>query len=299
MGKLKSFRRPVLILVVGLAATFACSSPVRQANTRAASVYQDNKALFADTLQALFARYKEFRQPGKGITEIHVYDFDHTLADTQTMIPILSASGDRRESDSKCFDFRKGDKPNFEVFTEVELVKTAPIAVTVERLKKLKSQPQALVFVVTARSQEHTFQSALRYLTSRGARVDGVLALNSDFLFEKLWNPLKKQKVASHLKKALLIAALVDAARRNGADVRLVRYHEDTDKYIRGFFQLMPSVVPDGRAEAFDYIRRRSGKSIAYSETLVAYAEAGRFQKADGSVFESVLNYDSGDCPLR
>ena len=285
--------------VFGLLIGVACATHTGDGTGTPEKAFRRNEQLFASTLDRLFSRYRDFRRPGRETSEVHVYDFDHTLADTRTLIPLRPLSGPTRYSDSKCFEFQKGDTPDFEVFTEKDLMATAPISVTLERLKKLKNRREALVFVVTARSQEHTFLSTHRYLTNRGARVDGVLALNSDFLMQHLWAPLKDQNIPSHLRKALLIAALVDSARRAGATVKLVRYHEDTDRYTRGFLELMPSFLPAGRAETFDYIRKKGPGGLVYTEVLVAYTEHGRVHSPDGTAFAGVEEYDSGDCPLR
>ena len=287
------------VAMVGLLACAACVSHAEERSRNAAAAYHRNEAILAATLESLFARYREYRRPGKETTEVHVYDFDHTLADTQTLIPVRTASGALRQMDSKCFDVQKGERPDFEVFTEQELRRTAPIQVTLERLMKLKERPEAFVFVVTARSQEHTFLSALRFLKSRGARVDGVLALNSDFVSDHLWKKMGKGNLSSRLKKAFLIGGLVDLARRSGATIKLVSYHEDTDKYIRGFLELLPGLLPATRVEAFDYTRRKGPSGLVYTERLVAYAERGRLLSPEGSPFAGLSNYNSGDCPLR
>ncbi len=282
---------------LSVALLWTCTTPSRDAGVRGAALFERQEALFLSALEAVFAQYREFRKPDAQITELHVYDFDHTIADTRTTIPVRPPNGPLRYSDSKCIDIRKGDRPDFEVFTEAELDRAAPIPPTIERLRALRGRRDVFVFVVTARGQEHTFRSALRYLSRHGAAVHGVLPIHSELLEQRLWTPLKAEAIPSAWKKALLIAALAQQARKVGANIRLVRYHEDTDSYVRGYFEVLPELVPESRLEAYDYIRTPRGPNFEYREALIGYVERQQVRLPDGRPFASFREYNSGDCP--
>lgn len=287
-------------LVLALCVLLVCGRGGSANASKAVAEYRQYSPQIKVLLDKLYQQHPDFSRPGSTVTELHVFDFDHTIADTRTEIPVRSADGKVRQEDSKCFQIHKGDRADFEVFTRPRLLASAPIAPTIARLQALTKRSESAVFIVTARSQEHTYESAKTYLITRGIRVNAVLPVNSELFEQGLWRKMKKSPKG--MKKPFLIAGLADQIQATGARLKLIRYHEDTDKYIAAFLNLMPALYPGIAAEVFDYTRKLDSKNpnnILYAELLAGRVEGGQAFRANREQYPLPVRYDSGDCPLR
>lgn len=276
----------------------ACKPSVRKGH----DIFAANQALFDAMIRTIYRENPNFIAPDARATELNVFDFDHTLANTETMIPIRDASDKvTARRDSKCFFVRKGESADFSVFTRDRLMAGNPIAFVMERARVAGRAANELVFIVTARGQSHTFQSAHEYLRKRGVRVNGVIAVNSPLVRDNLWKKLRlpagMNKLPGGMKKPLLIAALIEHARERNAKIKTVRYYEDTDKYIGGYIQFMSRTYPKITAEVRDYIRSGKPNQRTYREKLVARVQDGKARDEHGKTVSNPSAYDSGDCP--
>ena len=264
------------------------------------SIHKLNRTLFNGIIKQIFQRNKNFTLP-VGKTELNIFDFDHTLADTETLLPVKTTSGNIELREPKCFYLRKGETANFEVNTREEMFKTKPIKKTFLKLKKHQRDPGASVIIITARGEVHTSDSIYRYIKKNGAEVDGILVVNTAFLRESLWEkivfPDGIQKIPHGMKKTLLIAALIDIA-GDKDKINLVRYREDSDKDIRGFLQFMPYAYPHIKIEAYDYIRRGEKGAFVYTEKFIARFEKSKLMTENGKIFTEAAKYNSGDCSV-
>lgn len=295
--------QPYRIFIPLILAAAGCTQslgPNASAAEKATAIYAANADRLTAALEVVYARNMQFTPPGRSTREFDFFDFDHTLADTDTMVPVKSSSGADRLEDSKCFRLDKGDVPDYNVFSRQELYGAAPIPETMKRAKEYTAEPDTQVAVITARGQTHTFNSVYEYTAQRGAEVDIVLPIHTDLIQKALWDrisyPAGVDSVPSSMKKALFMAALIDLAKMRGGNIRTARYFEDTDSYFRGAMEFLPGRYPEIRWEFFDIIRGGTEKHRTYTERFAAYGERGVVHEPGGETMKS-SSYTSGDCP--
>lgn len=275
-------------------------SPQATIAEKTAALYAMNADRMTAVLQQVYSRNMMFTPPGRETREFDFFDFDHTLADTDTMVPVKSSAGANRLEDSKCFRLDKGDVPDYNVFSRAELYGAAPIPETMKRAREYAAAADTQVAVITARGQTHTFNSVFEYTAQRGAEVDIVLPIHTDLIQKALWDkmtyPAGVEGVPSGMKKALFMAALIDLAQMRGGSIRTARYFEDTDSYFRAAMEFLPARYPGVRWEFYDIVRGGTEKHRTYAERFAAYAEKGTVHEPGGSGLNASA-YSSGDCP--
>ncbi|MBI3395316.1 MAG: hypothetical protein HY042_05740 [Spirochaetia bacterium] len=243
-----------------------------------------------------------YARPTSETKELDFFDFDNTLADTDTDIPVREASGAMRQQDPKCFDLNAGDSPDYGVFDRSEMNRSAPIPAALRRLKQYASDKSTYTAVITARGQRHTFFSLYEYLGRQGAEVGSVFPLNTEMIQKDLWDRMQMpggvSSIPSGMKKALIMAALIDLSHGARATPRLARYFEDTDSYLAGAMVFLPQRFPEMKFEFYDYIRTGPHGARSYEERYVAAAENGTVAPAVKGPFDP-LSYSSGDCPVK
>lgn len=199
--------------------------------------------------------------------EIVFFDFDHTLADTRTMIPVETDEG-RQYRDPKCFYVDSDEKPHYDALSEGELQKTMEIQEMLDLAKEKKKQG-ALVFIITARGEDHTWTSIPAWLKRRGLIIDGMVAVNSEktrsAVLESLQLPEGAERLPRSFKKALLISGWIQLLEKRGP-VDRISYYEDTDHHLRGAMQLLPAVHPEKEIRIFDVIRQVSYPASALDD---------------------------------
>lgn len=268
-------------------------------------IYQKNKKLIINTLRNILYRNLVYSGLKEGITVLNIFDFDHTIADTLTMIPVKGSDGKIRKLDSKCMDLKKGDKPDFSVLTREEVYDTIPINPALERLEKYVKEKNTLNFIITARGGITTYTALYEYLAVHKVAPNGIYAVHSDIMNRLLWErmelPQNLKKLPHGLKKPLLIAGLVDII-NNNSNIQIVRYFEDTDEYLVEGLKFLPSQFKNIRFEWYDYIRSRNYyNEFEYYEDYFAFSEKGINYRTNGSIYmdEQIKIYDSKDCPLN
>lgn len=293
--------KKISLLLLSILFLFSCGGEPEL--SEAGRLYELNRVKIMSVVRALVFRnlaYKGFRA---GTEQVHIYDFDHTLADTTITIPVSTADGSDKEIDSKCMTLNKGDKPDFTVFTRDALRDTRPIDSTLKRFEKSVADEKTLTVVLTARSGLHNFTSIYEYMAYRAGEPDLVIPVNSEFLWKNLWGDLKllpsQKKMPKGVKKPLLIAAIIELAAQNNSENHIsgVEYHEDSDSYYRHALLFIPERFSKTEVKWFDYYRT-TGRVNSYREMPFAYSENGRTFHADGTEFteEEIKNYRSDDC---
>ena len=289
-------KKVLTIIVITLSIQF-CKGP----GELGGQLFNDNRAVFKNFIDEVWQKYGYNKAPSS-VEEVYVFDFDHTIANTETLIPVTTTDGTTDRRDSKCFVITKGEKADFSVFTEKNLKKTDIIGLSEKLLKKL-DKDTSWVIVVTARSQEHTFTSALKYLKDKGLPVDGVLAVNSKLLRENLWGKLQMPELTEQIprgfKKALLISALLEHAKAQGASVKTVKYYEDTDKHITGYINVLPNTFPEIRSEVFDLVRSGKPNKRKYQSRFLGYGLNKVFYSQAGFELKDLKTYSSRDCAVN
>ncbi len=293
---------PRIFFTLGFAAVGCAPSVSPQATSaeKTAALYAMNADRMTAALEVVYARNLMFTPPGRDIREFDFFDFDHTLADTDTMVPVKSSTGADRLEDSKCLRIDKGDVPDYNVFSRQELYAAAPIPETIKRAKEYTAAADTQVAVITARGQTHTFNSIFEYTAQRGAEVDIVLPIHADLIQKALWDkmtyPSGVDGIPSGMKKALFMAALIDLAQMRGGTIRTARYFEDTDSYFRAAMEFLPARYPAVRWEFYDIIRAGTEKHRTYTERFAGVAEKGSVHEPGGETLKASA-YSSGDCP--
>lgn len=199
--------------------------------------------------------------------------------------------------DSKCMDLKAEEQADFEVFTAVEVQRSATVGPGIAALRAAQNRGD-LIVIITARSQNHTADSVRRYLTRFGLRPHVVVAVNSDALRERLWNPLRAandgRRLESGMNKALLIMGLIDALREHGRTLAAVEYHEDTDSYFRSLADLYEELPDAPPLVLIDYLRLPdAANGFRYEQKAAARFGEGRWLQPDEDALEE---YASGDC---
>jgi hypothetical protein len=266
-------------------------------------IWTQNKALLLRNISAIVDGNEGLRGFSTGKTTLNVFDFDHTLSDNTTKVPVTTATGAAKFLDSKCILLVEGDKPDYSVFDNENLYTTEPIQPTLTRLREYVKDAGHWNVVLTARGGRRTFPMIQEYLWQRSGEPDVVIAANFPPFHKSLWDKIEypgdMKKLPRGAKKSLLIAALVELAKSRGTKIEKLRYFEDTDEYLAGTMVLLPRLFPELRIEFFDYVRKIENGKAKYTEVAVATSEAGKLSKADGSPFTAAAEYDSGDCPKQ
>ncbi len=296
-----SFYFAAIAVILGSAAISSCAPVVYKNNAeKAAAIYQYNRDMFQRVVVELVKRNLVYSMPdGKSI--LNVFDFDHTLVNTLTIVPVQNSAGETEMRDSKCGVFTAADKADFSVFTRKAVYDSEPIEPAFAHLQAYSSEA-SWNFVLTARSQPHTFSSVYEYTAMHGPELNGVIAVNSRILIESLWEKLRLPygitAVPSEMKKALLIAALADLAMKKSNRLDLIRYHEDTDSLMSGAMQLLPILFPRIKQEYYDYLRSGTDGHYTYRELPPIRWQEGRLTAQSGEAVEAAA-YSSGDCPVK
>lgn len=243
------------------------------------------------------ASAKAWLQRAPQNANLSVFDFDHTLADTRTTIPVRGPGGNR-QMDSKCLDLRSDERADFDVFTPAELLRSGPVHPGIAALRVAQNRGD-LIVIITARSQVHTSDSITRYLVRFGLRPHVVVAVNSDGLRQRLWDPLRAasdgRRLESGMNKALLIMGLAAALRERGRLPESIDYHEDTDSYFRALADLYEELPQAPSLMFIDYVRLGGAeRDYRYEQRAVARFREGRWIDTDEDTLEE---YSSGDCP--
>ncbi|MCB1190005.1 MAG: hypothetical protein H7A23_12720 [Leptospiraceae bacterium] len=272
---------------------------------KSVQIYLQNKTLILNALKVILYRNIVYSGIDQGKTVLNVFDFDHTLADTLTIVPVKGKDGNIRKIDSKCLGLKEGEIPDYSVFTREEVYDTVPVNPSLFRLQDAVKQKDVLNFVITARSDVTTYNALYEYLAVHKAAPNGIYAMNSEIMNRLLWEQIKLpsdlKKLPEGLKKPLLIAGLIDLINQKGSQVKLVRYHEDTDDYLKEGLKFLPIQFSKIRFEWYDYIRRKTLIDFEYFEDFFAFSENGISYRSNGSVFlpEEISKYDSKDCPVQ
>jgi hypothetical protein len=288
-----------LLLIAGLT---ACKQAAAEGDPTM-QIWNRNKALLLQNIAAVVDGNDGLRGFSAAKTTLNVFDFDHTLSDNTTKVPVVTAAGATKALDSKCILLSDGDKPDYSVFDNENVYTTEPIQPTLTRLRGYVKYTSYWNVVLTARGGRRTFPMIQEYLWQRGAEPDVVIAANFPPFHKSLWEKIEYpgdlKKLPRGAKKSLLIAALVELAKTRGANIEKVRYFEDTDEYLAGTMVLLPRLFPELKFEFFDYVRKNANGKAKYSEVAVATFEAGKLSKADGTPLTAAAEYDSGDCPKQ
>lgn len=230
---------------------------------------------------------------GQGKDTLNIFDFDHTLIDNRTQVPVVDDTGLTRTIDSKCLSHAFNEKPDYSIFDRENIYIYKPIPAALDRLRLYGNDAQQASVVLTARSGRRTFAMVQEYLWQKGAEPDAVIAANYSRFQYEFW---RNMTMADGAKKPLIIAALISLIVQKGRTVKLVRYFEDTDKYLAGAIVLLPKIYKHLRFEFYGYVRDKRG---GYREAFAAYAVGGTLYRADGQVYAGEDRYNSGDCPVR
>lgn len=226
---------------------------------------------------------------GTDPVSVAFFDFDHTLADTVTRIPVIQEDGTKDFRDSKCFQLFEGETADFDALSEKELLNTRPVSENIERLQQSED-----AIILTARGESHNFNSIPAWLRSNGSTALTVIPVNSKEAAEALLGRLRLSgepvKLPKGFKKAVFMAGFLDLYRNNGHLIRTVTYYEDTDYHLRGAMQLLPVIYPDINFIYYDIIRENG------TYTTVKIAEIKGERILSDTAPES---YDSGDCDLK
>jgi hypothetical protein len=279
--------------LAGVCLLVAGCQPQPQTQAEPEIVWHRHKDKLVSELRAMLEANWSLRGLAPEIHTLNIFDFDHTLIDNRTQVPVVNDTGLTRTIDSKCLNHAINEKPDYSIFDRENTYAYKPISATLDRLRLYSKDAQQASVVLTARSGRRTFSMIQEYLWQKGAEPDAVIAANYPRFQHELW---QNMTIPDGAKKPLIIAALISLRVQNGRPVKLVRYFEDTDKYLAGAMVLLPKLYPQVRFEFYDYVREKGG---GYREAFVAYATAGRLYRPDGQVFTGEDRYDSGDCPPR
>ncbi|MBE7438697.1 MAG: hypothetical protein HS115_09615 [Spirochaetales bacterium] len=258
----------------------------------ALELYRSQEAVLQKGLTEVL-KGQDFLPQGK---TLYVFDFDHTLGDTVTTIPVKTREGTLRQMDSKCMDLAEGEEADYSVFNATEVATTAPIPAAFDLLRRVQLTDTAVI--VTARGQSDTVVNLQNYLQSRGAQPVAVIAINTEDVQNHIWKKLSTDRaLPGQLKKPFIIAALVNLAGKQGVHFERIEYHEDTDRYVTGSVELLGGLFPQVRIDIFDYIRT-PGSPNAYRQEKAISFEKGRWRLPDQRPFREGATYDSEDCPV-
>ncbi|MCB1306398.1 MAG: hypothetical protein KDK37_19045, partial [Leptospiraceae bacterium] len=240
----------------------------------------------------LFSFLEEHSDLGtRPAAEAVFFDFDHTLADTQTTIPVDTEYG-TEQRDSKCFFLRAGERPHFEALSPQELARTGPIDSMVQIARQLEARGD-LLFIVTARGESHTWNTIPLWLKKNGIKINGLVAANAKETVDGLKPLSRDTKLPHDFKKALIIAGWIELIQSKFPEspLKSVSYYEDTDHHLRGAMQLLPLAFPDIEFHFYDILRtqRSPGK---YRLTPIANASHGTLDLPGDPA-----HYASPDCP--
>lgn len=289
----------VIVLILGLT---DCKKPPTDSDPTM-QIWLQNKALILENIAAVVDGNFGVRGFSAGKTTLNVFDFDHTLSDNNTEVPVVTAAGTKKTLDSKCILLAEGDVPDYSVFDKENVYKTEPLQPSLTRLREYVKDAAHWNVVLTARGGRRTFPMIQEYLWQRGAEPDVVIAANFPPFHKSLWEKIQYagdvKKLPRGAKKSLLIAALVELAKTRGARLDKLRYFEDTDEYLASAMVLLPRLFPELRYEFYDYVRKVERGKAKYTEVAVAGGEAGKLSKADGTAFTGAGEYESGDCPRK
>jgi hypothetical protein len=266
------------------------------------TLWQKKKELIVSIVEEVVARNLSFVGFNHRQTSLMVFDFDHTLVDTRHTIPVLLGDKTIREVDSKCMGkLLDGEIADYSVFNRQNLGQSKPIEPVIQLLKQSSSSEYTASAVITARSQNHNYSSILEYLAQLGAEPNVIYPIHSEFLEKNLWNhiliePIKK--LPPGIKKAIVIAGIIESLQRKGTIVNQVSYYEDTDNYLREAMLFLPKIFPKIKFQFFDVIRTLSADRNKYTIAKVAYSENGIVFDLSDKTFDSqkIAEYDSNDC---
>jgi hypothetical protein len=205
----------------------SCQPQVQK--TGAARVWLSHSRIIISEIENLLLSNWSFRGLRREITTLNVFDFDHTLVDNTTLVPVTDDKGHSRTVDSKCLSHAANEKPDYGVFDRENTYAYRHVDAALQRLKGYVKDPKQSSVVLTARSDRRTFSMIQEYLWQRGAEPDAVFATNHTNFESRLWRQIRPEDAA---KKPLLIAAILSHLRASGNSIKLVRYFEDTDKYL-------------------------------------------------------------------
>jgi len=239
---------------------------------------------------------------------IAFFDLDHTLIDTDILIPIYRKDSEPKKPyrtvDSKCIGKISEDEiPDYTVFDRENLYSSRIIRATWQEWLRSVQDKDTVTVILTARSSSHNFSSIREKLALAGGEPDHIIPVNSKLFQDRIWKQERWQKASmksslpSGFKKPILMAAILDAYRIAGNDIRLIRYYEDTDSYFIQSINLLTLLYPKMEQEYYDVIRTRRfflGNSYKLVPVL---SSTGRNIRKSSPLFQGWNEeYNSEDC---
>lgn len=210
-------------------------------------LFQISQSLILDII------YDVIDQPGlknkAAFDEWHFFDFDHTLANTVTLVPMLSSSGEfLRFADSKCSFQQPHEHPDYSVFTLEKLLLTTPVFDGLTNIQN-SIDSGAFVVILTMRGSVHARSGIIMFLREYGIQVHAVIQVDK----KPLKTILDTFNIASGLRKSLIVLSIL---RHQAACLPLVvQIHEDSDSQVNSYLQTLPMIYPHVQYSITDYVK--------------------------------------------
>lgn len=286
-----------IILVLGL---LVCSRPSQKPENNFPSIFQANEKLLIEQIQNVAERNIALKGIRFDISVINFFDFDHTLVDTTTPVPVATAAGAIKTIDPRCLPLQTGDRPDFSVFDSENTYLFKPIMPSLTKLRAYAKDSQNLNIIITARGGRRSLSMIQEYLWKLDAEPDLVLPLHVSVLSKNLWAnfklPANMDKEPNGYKKPLVMAAVLKLLSAHGAKISTLRYFEDTDSYMSVAMKYLPPMFPEIEFHFYDYVNPPA-KASKYTEVPVASARGGVLYHPDKSTYPDAEVYSSKDCP--
>ncbi|MBV6493805.1 MAG: hypothetical protein LDLANPLL_01828 [Turneriella sp.] len=287
------------ILVLGF---FTCSRPSRPPENNFPAIFQANERLLIEQVQNVAERNIALKGLRFDISTINFFDFDHTLADTTTPVPVATAAGAKKTIDPRCLPLQAGDRPDFSVFDAENTYSFKPIIPSLTKLRAYAKDPQNLNIIITARGGRRSLSMIQEYLWKLDAEPDLVLPLHVSVLSKNLWAkfnlPANMDKEPNGYKKPLVMASVIKLLLAHGAKISTVRYFEDTDSYMAVAMKYLPPMFPEIEFHFYDYVNPPT-KTAKYTEVAVASARGGILFHPDNLPYTNPEIYSSHDCKIQ
>lgn len=271
--------------------------------------WKENSAWFNKELSTYLLHDQDIYGKKKSISKIAIFDLDHTLLDTDLLIPIEIQKETSKEIaryvDSKCIgELAKNETPDYSVFNRSNLKNSKIIDSTYKEFSKFAEDKNSIVVVLTARSDSHNFSSIREKLAEAGWEPDHIFPIHSTFFSDLLWSSKfykEKFKKSSNppkgFKKSWIIASLVDFYSKQGNSIKSVSYYEDTDDYFIQANALLPNLYSKIDFNFYDVFRDKHEQANEYKLKLISHSIAGKLY-SDHEFFQlgKELEYSSKDC---
>ena len=157
--------------------------------------------------------------------------------------------------------------------------------------------PDEKQIVLTARFNSRIIDAMKQKLGQSGVAIDGVFLSYNGRQAERMGLP---DNAPTAVRKALTMAATIAAYDPAGADVKTVRYMEDSDANMKAAMQLLPKLFPNKKFEFIDVISRGNGQ---FEPVVIARSGSAPGQLVDGNgqniSDQAIADYESPDVPVR